>query len=185
MKWIFMLLYAPLLLLYGLSSKTKRQAIIRDLYARKSYTRSGFSAVPDLAIELSSPYFRNLFYYRISSLAVKLCRLLYGGEKTFIIDIHTKLGSGVRLAHPYATILNAESIGDNLYVNHLVTVGEIKGRKPVIGNNVELHANCTVVGGITVGDNAVIGAGAVVVKDVPAFAVAVGNPARIVKVKNQ
>lgn len=60
-------------------------------------------------------------------------------------------------------------------------MGEKNGKKPVIGNNVQLHAGAMVIGGITVGDNAVVGAGAVVVKDVPPNCVAVGNPAKIIR----
>ncbi|MDE0573516.1 sugar O-acetyltransferase [Demequina sp. B12] len=51
-----------------------------------------------------------------------------------------------------------------------------------IGDNVWIGGGAIVCPGVTVGDNAVIGAGAVVVKDIPANAVAVGNPARVVRV---
>lgn len=179
MKWFALLKNFPLIILFLLLDKSKQEMVLADLYSRKNFKRTLAGCIPDLATELESPYFRILFYNRNNNLASKILRVFYGGEKTFIIDISTKLGPGVRLAHPYATILNAESIGENLYVNHLVTVGEIKGKKPVIGNNVELHANSTVIGGISIGDNAVIGAGAVVVKNVPAGAVVVGNPAKI------
>ena len=50
----------------------------------------------------------------------------------------------------------------------------------MIGDAVTFHANCIVIGGINIGDHAVIGAGAVVFKDVPAHALVVGNPARII-----
>lgn len=179
MKWFALLKNFPLIILFLLLDKSKQQMVLADLYSRKNVRRSLPSSIPDLAAELESPYFRILFYNRHNNLASKILRVFYGGEKTFIIDVNTKLGPGVRLAHPYATILNAESIGGNLYVNHLVTVGEINGKKPTIGNNVELHANCTVIGDISIGDNAVIGAGAVVVKNVPAGTVVVGNPAKI------
>ena len=56
----------------------------------------------------------------------------------------------------------------------------IKG--PVrIGNNVWIGDNVTILSGVTIRDGAIIGAGSVVTKDVPAYSVAVGNPARVIK----
>lgn len=51
----------------------------------------------------------------------------------------------------------------------------------VLGDNVWIGANVIVLPGVTIGDNAVIGAGSLVTKDIPANAVAVGSPARIVR----
>ncbi len=54
--------------------------------------------------------------------------------------------------------------------------------KPItVGNNVWIGGGVKVLPGVTVGDNCVIGAGSVVVKDIPANSVAVGNPARVIK----
>lgn len=54
--------------------------------------------------------------------------------------------------------------------------------KPVhIGKNVWIGSNSTVLPGITIGENAVVGAGSVVTKDVPPMTVVAGNPARIIK----
>jgi acetyltransferase-like isoleucine patch superfamily enzyme len=54
--------------------------------------------------------------------------------------------------------------------------------KPVkIGKNVWIGTNCTILPGVTIGDNTVIGAGSVVVKSIPADSVAVGNPAKVIK----
>jgi acetyltransferase-like isoleucine patch superfamily enzyme len=48
-----------------------------------------------------------------------------------------------------------------------------------------IGANCTILGGVKIGDQAVIGAGAVVTKDIPPFSVAVGVPARVVRTFSQ
>lgn len=52
-----------------------------------------------------------------------------------------------------------------------------------LGNNVWLGANVVVLKGVTIGDRAVIGAGSVVIKDIPPNAIAVGVPARIVRIR--
>ncbi|MDO5463801.1 MAG: DapH/DapD/GlmU-related protein [Akkermansia sp.] len=51
----------------------------------------------------------------------------------------------------------------------------------LVGDNVEIGANVTIIGGVKIGNNSVIGAGSVVVKDVPANCVVAGNPAKIIK----
>ena len=57
-----------------------------------------------------------------------------------------------------------------------------RGAKPVnIGHNVWLGGHCVICPGVTVGDNSVIGAGSVVVRDIPANHVAVGNPCRVIR----
>ena len=50
-----------------------------------------------------------------------------------------------------------------------------------VGNNVWFGGNVTVLAGVTIADNAVIGAGSVVVKDIPANVVAMGNPCKPVR----
>ena len=50
-----------------------------------------------------------------------------------------------------------------------------------VGDNVWIGAGCSILPGVTIGDNAVIGAGSVVVKDIPANVLAVGNPCKVIK----
>lgn len=84
-------------------------------------------------------------------------------------------------AHPYATIINADSIGSNFSCIHCTTIGATKKGRPVIGNNVALGANVTIIGDVHVGNNVTIGAGSVVVKDLPDNCIAAGNPAKVIK----
>ena len=64
---------------------------------------------------------------------------------------------------------------------HMDTVKPGIGVKPVIEDGVRICANATVFGGITIGKNAIVGAGAVVFEDVPPYSSVAGNPARVIK----
>lgn len=57
----------------------------------------------------------------------------------------------------------------------------VEQKRIVIGNDVFIGMNVTILDGVTIGNGAVIGAGAVVSKDIPEFAVAVGNPIKVIK----
>ncbi|MBR5844216.1 MAG: hypothetical protein IKY75_06510 [Bacteroidaceae bacterium] len=85
------------------------------------------------------------------------------------------------IAHPYATIINAESIGKNFSCIHCTTLGATSKGRPTIGDYVSLGANVTIIGNVHIGNNVTIGAGSVVVSDLPDNCVAVGNPAKVIK----
>lgn len=122
-----------------------------------------------------------MFYYRIGPIASLLISWWRPGDKTFSISYTTKIGKGVLFAHPYSTIINAESIGDYFSCIHCTTIGETEKGRPVLGNNVSLGASVTIIGPVHIGDNVIIGAGSVVVKDVPSNCVVAGNPAKVIR----
>lgn len=124
-------------------------------------------------------YYRKLFYYRIGPIWSLLISWYRPGDRYFLISQTTKIGEGISIRHPYATIINAESIGDNFSCIQCTTIGSKLNGRPIIGNNVSLGANVTIIGGIKIGDNVTIGAGTIVVKDVPDNAMVVGSSARI------
>jgi len=88
------------------------------------------------------------------------------------------------LGHGFSIICVAKEIGENCSIFQQVTIEYTRKGCPTIGNNVSIYAGAKVLGNINIGDNAVIGANAVVVKDVPANAVVVGNPAKIIRYRD-
>jgi serine O-acetyltransferase len=171
------IVYFPLLIRFWTSNQ--KSLIIQDLYLKdkpiaKKINRKFIERIS------TDKYFRSIFYFRTRSLFTNLLRLFYPKEKYFIIDVNSQIGGGIRTAHPFGTIINAQSIGENLYINHLVTIGEKNGKRPNIGNNVELHANCIIIGGIKIGNNVIVGAGTVVTKDIPDNSTVVGAPIRFI-----
>ena len=179
-RLMYHLLLIPHVLLYKTS---KNKAIIDQDLERWSKEKNINGSKTTLLIYFLSlsTDFRTIFYFRNRGIISSLLNLYCPKEKYFRIDVSTKLGGGILTGHPYSTILNAESIGENFYVNHLVTVGEINGKRPTIGHHVSIYTGAIVIGGISIGNYVNIGAGAVVVKDVPDFCTVVGNPGRIIK----
>jgi serine O-acetyltransferase len=98
------------------------------------------------------------------------------------------VGEGLYIGHFGQVIVSPSTrIGSNCNLSQGVTLGfggrGDRGGHPTIGNRVYIAANAVVVGKITVGDDAVIGAGAVVTKSVLPRAVIVGNPAQVASYK--
>jgi len=96
-----------------------------------------------------------------------------------------EIGDGIYIGHYGSIILEAQArIGHNCSLAQNVTIGTAPSSEgpgaPTIGNRVFIGAHSVIVGSITVGDDAVICAGSVVNKTVPARAVVMGNPARVV-----
>lgn len=108
------------------------------------------------------------------------------------IPAKTDIGVPLRLFHGQGLVVNDHSIiGRNCVLRHCTTIGHSlledgsAGPSPIIGDDVEIGSNVCIIGAIQIGDRVRVGAGSVVVKDVPSGAVVVGNPARIVKVVEQ
>lgn len=97
----------------------------------------------------------------------------------------TKIGPGLYLGHAFNITVNESAvIGSNCNLHKGVTIGqENRGRRkgaPILGNCVWVGVNATIVGGIRVGDDALIAPGAYVNCDVPSHSVVLGNPCRVI-----
>ena len=129
------------------------------------------------------PEFAFIFFWRIKKQNYYWKYLFTQGYECKIFRSTNILG-GLVCYHPFATVINAKSIGENFQFRNGLTIGNKANNNnnlPVIGNNVTVGANAVIIGNIVVGDNVVVGAGAVVVKDVPSNSVVAGNPAKVIK----
>ncbi len=106
----------------------------------------------------------------------------------FGIEVSPKvqIGGGLFLPHTVGTVIGASRIGNNCTIMQGVTLGTSvpdmgfdASLRPIIGDDVLIGSGAKVIGGITVGNHAKIGANAVVLEDVPAYALAVGVPAKV------
>ncbi|MFY9487536.1 MAG: hypothetical protein WAP35_02410 [Solirubrobacterales bacterium] len=98
------------------------------------------------------------------------------------------IGSGFRVYHPNGLVISpCSKLGERVCVHSDVVLGMLSGdwrvEAPIVGNDVTLGTGCKLLGDITIGDNAVVGANSVVMKSVPADHIAVGIPAKIIPQK--
>lgn len=127
--------------------------------------------------------FRNLFIYRNSHRPFyrRWVSLWYKPMSTLFIET-PQIGGGLFIQHGFATMIAAKSIGENCWINQQVTIG-YNGHEdpPVIGKNVMITCGAKVLGNIAIGDGAIIGANAVVIRDVEPGAVMGGVPAKKIR----
>ncbi len=103
------------------------------------------------------------------------------------IEIHpgARIGRRFFIDHGEGVVIGATTVvGDDVLIYQQVTLGgtgkESGKRHPTLGNNVIVGAGAKVLGNITIGDYVRIGAGSVVIEDVPEYSTVVGIPGRVV-----
>lgn len=143
------------------------------------------------------PSFHAILWHRVAhALYTRKCflpaRLISQLSAHFTgIEIHpgARIGKGLFIDHGHGVVIGETAIlGDNVTLYQGVTLGgtgkEHGKRHPTIGNNVMISAGAKVLGSFTVGDNSKIGAGSVVLHEVPPNSTVVGVPGRVVKRDN-
>lgn len=143
------------------------------------------------------PSFKAIIRYRIAHYLYKKKRYFLArwisqrtARKTGI-EIHpgATIGKGLFIDHGIGVVIGETAIiGDNVTLYQGVTLGgtgkEQGKRHPTIGNNVMISAGAKVLGSFTIGENSKIGAGSVVLTEVPPNSTVVGVPGRVVKRDN-
>ena len=127
--------------------------------------------------------FRNLVIYRNRKKKIRrrIFSIFYPPMESLYIDAF-EIGGGLYIQHGFSTMIAAKKIGENCWVNQQVTIGyNGNSEPPVIGDNVTITCGAKVLGEIQIGNRVVVGANAVVIRDVPNDCVVGGIPAKILK----
>ena len=140
------------------------------------------------------PSFKVMIHYRIAHRLYEKGHYFWArwvsqrGVRKTGIEIHpgAKIGKGFFIDHGNGVIIGETTvIGDNVTLYQGVTLGgtgkEHGKRHPTVGNNVMISAGAKVLGSFFIGDNSKIGAGSVVLSEVPPGSTVVGVPGRVVK----
>ena len=127
---------------------------------------------------------------RAAGVFATLLNLLVEVLTNIELPARAEIGPGLFIAHTGSIVLaSGERMGRHCTLTQGVTIGhrgggeDAEGECPVIGDRVYVGPGAAIVGPIRVGDDALVGVGAVVTRDVPARGVAAGNPARVISLK--
>ncbi len=140
------------------------------------------------------PYFWAVFHYRRAHKLYekgkyyKARKISQRAARKTGIEIHpgAQIGKGLFIDHGHGVVIGETTIiGDNVTIYQGVTLGgtgkESGKRHPTIEDNVMISAGAKVLGSFTIGENSKIGAGSVVLKEVPPNSTVVGVPGHVVK----
>lgn len=177
----------------GDQAQSRRDYILQDLPRWIVEHRNA----PQEEIEAFSYYwarrqeFRSVIRHRVRECkknqgidASEFERLTAGINWLFVSNLYLscpEIGSGLYVEHGFSSVMYAKKIGENFRVNQNVTVGSNKGGMPSIGNDVSIYTHAVVVGPVCIGDNVKIGAGAVVVDDIPSHSTVVPQKPRVLR----
>lgn len=115
-------------------------------------------------------------YIQIASVFSRLNQILHGFEH----GINPKIEPGVVFHHLGVTITADTVIESGVHIYGNVLFGMKNGKSPYVKKNAKIAGRSCVLGGVTIGEGAIVAAGAVVVKDVPDGVIAAGIPAKII-----
>lgn len=130
---------------------------------------------------------RNIFYARVAfrhRYYAKFLTLFASPLPLLDISSTAEIGGGLIVQHGYGTIIAPRKIGENCWVNQGVTIGYTNDTDcPTIGDEVTIYAGAKILGDVHIGNNVIVAANAVVVKDVEDNCIVGGVPAKVIKMR--
>lgn len=115
----------------------------------------------------------------------RLMLLRYSHKYHIAIPYTTSIGYGLYLGHGFDIVINPNAvIGNNVNISQFVNIGSNSGNAAIIGDRVYIGPHTCIVENVRIGDAACVGAGSVVVKDIPNNVTFAGNPAKQISSKD-
>lgn len=128
--------------------------------------------------------FRNIFYARVGKyhhFYAKFLGIFAAPQKFLDISETSEIGGGLLVQHGYNTIISPAKMGNNCWINQGVSIGHrTEVGQPEIDDNVRIAAGALVLGALKIGRGATVAPGAVVMRNVPPYAIVMGNPAKVI-----
>lgn len=151
---------------------------------------------------LFEPGFKYIFWMRVTRyfwlkrglarLLFVVCRFIlkhFAYKYTFDVSYRARIGAGLSIAHHgYIVVRAAAVIGENCSLRPGVVIGKKLTddiNAAILGNNVDIGVGAKILGDVQIGNNVMIGANAVVTKNVPDNAIVAGIPARVLRYRNE
>lgn len=167
-------------------SQYSQTALMMDLW--RWHGRSNFFLL--LSTLLLDRAFRTIFFYRLCKWAknntgaryfiypfLRIFHRLAQGDIGFELPVSCEIGPGLRVYHGWCLVINNRvKIGSNVTLLHGVTIGGTRKGSPELEDDVTVATGAIILGPVVIGKGAIIGAGAVVTKNVEPYSVIVGNP---------
>lgn len=173
----------------SLKFKTRSQmfAAAKNIYERDPAAHSMWEVLLTYSGFHALAFYRLAHYFYVRQHYLLAAFVAHWGKRATGVEIHpaAKIGKHLFIDHGTGIVIGQTAvIGDEVTILHNVTLGSRHPRSsgprhPQIADHVFIGAGAQILGRIYIGEYAKIGAGAIVLQDVPAYTTAVGNPARL------